>query len=59
MDIIGCTCTGKLGNIITPSKFMTEILIKIDEKNYKRYGEGIIISKTWESNVCDGKITQS
>ena len=31
--------------------------MKTDEKNYKKDGEGIIISKKWESNICDGKIT--
>ena len=34
---------------------MTQILMKIDEKNSKKERERIIISKNLESNVCDGK----
>ena len=35
---------------------MTARLKKRDEKNSKKEGEIIIISKTWESSICDGKI---
>ena len=56
MDIIECTCTSKSGNNITSKKFMTEIIMKRDENNSKKEGEIIIIIKTWESNICDGKI---
>ena len=57
MDIIVYTCTGKLGNKITSNNFMTERLMKIYENNSKGEGEIIIIRKTWESNICDGKKT--
>ena len=38
---------------------MSETLMERDEKNSKKEGERILISKTWESNICDRKITQS
>ena len=39
MDNIGCTHTRNSVKKITSKKFMTEILNKIDEKNYKKEGE--------------------
>ena len=35
---------------------MTERLMKRYGNNSKKEGEGIIIRKTWESNICGGKI---
>ena len=54
MDIIGYTQTRKLGKKITPEKYMTERLKKIDENNSKNEGELILVRKTRESNICDG-----
>ena len=59
MDIIGYTCTRKLNNKITPKKHITERLHKIDENNYKKEKERIIIRKTREGNIFDGGITES
>ena len=57
MYIIEFTSTSKLGNKITSKKWMTERLMKWYENNSKKEEEMIIIRKTWESNICDGKIT--
>ena len=57
MDIILCTCTRKLGRQITPKKYTTERLNKRDENNSKKEGEIILIRKTLENSICDGKIT--
>ena len=57
MDNIGCTHTRNSVKKITSKKSMTEILNKIDEKNYKKEGEIIPSRKNWEINICDGKIT--
>ena len=59
MDTIGWTCNGKLGKKITPRKCMTERFMKRDENNCKKEGEIILIGKSWEINVCDGKTTES
>ena len=55
MGIIGCNRTRKLGNKITAKECMTERLTERDETNDKREWERIIIGKTWEINICDGK----
>ena len=55
MGIIGCTCNGNSGKKKIPSKYMTERLKKRDKKESKNERERAIISKNWESNICDGK----
>ena len=56
MDIIGYTCTRNLINKLLLKKCMTERLKKIEEDNFKKEGERILVSKTWEGNICYGKI---
>ena len=46
IEIIECTCTGKLGNKRAYKKGMTERLMKRDENNSKKEGEIILIQKT-------------
>ena len=57
MDTIGCTCIRKLGNKITSKECMSERLKEIVEKNFENGKDRILTWKTWESNICDGKIT--
>ena len=33
--------------------------VKIYEENSKMQGERFLIRKSWESNICDGKIAES
>ena len=57
MVITGCNHTRKLGNEVIPNKYMTEILKKRDKDNSKNEGERVLIRKTRENNICDGKTT--
>ena len=49
--------TRKLGNEVIPNKYMTEILKKRDKDNSKNEGKIVLIRKTRENNICDGKTT--
>ena len=57
MVITGWNHTRKLGNEVIPNKYMTEILKKRDKYNSKNEGERVLIRKTRENNICDGKTT--
>ena len=57
MEIIACINTSKLGSETTLKTFTTKTIIKRDEYKFKEEGEIIIIRKTLETNICDGKIT--
>ena len=59
MGIILCTHTRQLGKIIASKISMTKRLKNRDENNSKNKGKRIIIRKTLESNIGDGKINKS
>ena len=56
MEIIACINTSKLGSKTTLTTFRTKTIIKREEYKFKEKGEIIIIRKTLETNICDGKI---
>ena len=49
----------KLGLKVTSEKFITEILKKIYENQYKKEREIFLFRNTRESNICDGKINHN
>ena len=55
--MIGCNCNTKLVKKRTSNNCMNERIKKRDEKNSKKEGEIILIRKTRESNIYDGKIS--
>ena len=57
MDTIGFNHTRKLGNTIALNKYITVRLRKVYESNSKKEGEKVIVRKTLEISICDGKLT--